>query len=143
MRAKVLLFVVLGLSTFLTSCVVKKVSNPVSAVTTQIMIDYDDLEYVTDVTGTSTQSYLLGVIPVGNRTNEYGALGNAIIASTRTDNVIRNRGVNQALYNALTSKPDIDYLMPVSYKVEKQISFLGRKETVTVRAKAFKIRPKK
>jgi hypothetical protein len=142
MKAKFLLALLLMGSFLVSSCVVRKSSSPVSAVTTQINLTYDDLEYISDVSGTSTQSYLLGFIPVGNRTNKFGALGGNIITSTRTAGVLRNRGLNNALYNILNSKPDIDYLMPVSYSVEKQVGFLGRKEVVTIRAKAFKIRPK-
>jgi hypothetical protein len=123
------------------SCVIRKSAMPVSTINTQVLLNYDDLEYIGDVTGTSTQTYLFGIIPIGGRRNHQGVFAGNIISSPVAINLNR-RGVNNALYDALSSRPDADYIIPVSYKVETQILFGGRKETITVRAKVVKIRPK-
>jgi hypothetical protein len=141
MRNQLLLYTIALLTSF-SSCVIRKTATPVSSVNTQVNFLYDDLEYINDVTGTSSQTYLFGIIPIGGRRNHRGIFATNIINSPANVN-LNKRGVNNALYDALASNPDADYIIPVSYKVESYIMPFGRKETLTIRAKALKIRPKK
>jgi hypothetical protein len=126
------------------SCVSRRNTMPVSPLNTQVNFNYDDIEYISDVTGTSTQSYLFGIIPIGGRRNHSGVFttNNQVIPAAFL-RVPNRRGLNNALYDALQSKPDADYVIPVSYKIETTFMPFGRKVTLTVRAKAIKIRPKK
>lgn len=130
------------ISIIFSSCVVRKNALPVSSLNTQINLNYDDLEYIGEVTGTSTQSYLFGIIPIGGRRNHQGVFTGGVISTGVNLNPLNRRGVSNALYDALSSKPDADYVVPISYKVESHIMPFGRKETITIRAKAIKIRPK-
>jgi hypothetical protein len=134
------IIVVIGL--VFSSCVVRKNATPVSTINTQINLNYDDLEYIGEVSGTSTQNYLFGVIPIGGRRNHQGVFAGAMIAAGPNFNPTNKRGVMNALYDALGAKPDADYIIPVSYKVETHVMAFGRREIITIRAKAVKIRPK-
>ena len=51
--------------------------------------------------------------------------------------------VNNALYDALQTQPDADFVLPVSVETVKDVMFLGNKTTYTVRAKAYKIKATK
>ena len=141
MRKYIFIYITIIIS-LVSSCIVRKNAMPVSTINTQVVFNYDDLEYIGDVTGTSTQTYLLGVIPIGGRRNHKGIFAGNLINSPANVN-LNKRGVNNALYDAMASQPDADYLIPVSYKVESQVMPFGRKETITIRAKAVKIRVKK
>ncbi len=141
MRKHLFIYVVVIVS-LVSSCIVRKNAMPVSSINTQVIFNYDDLEYIGDVTGTSTQTYLFGIIPIGGRRNHRGIFASNIIGSPVSVN-LNKRGINNALYDALASQPDADYLIPVSYKIQSQIMPFGRKETITIRAKAVKIRLKK
>ena len=81
-----------------TSCTQKFKSTPVAPVNVQVNVTMDDLEYVGEVTGTSTQSYLLGRIAIGGRRNHAGQVGGTI-------GLPQTRGVNNALYDALIFPP--------------------------------------
>ena len=119
-----------------TSCTQKFKSTPVAPVNVQVNVTMDDLEYVGEVTGTSTQSYLLGRIAIGGRRNHAGQVGGTI-------GLPQTRGVNNALYDALQTQPDADFVLPVSVETVKNVMFLGNKTTYTVRAKAYKIKATK
>lgn len=119
-----------------TSCTQKFKSTPVAPVNVQVNVTMDDLEYVGEVTGTSTQSYLLGRIAIGGRRNHAGQVGGTI-------GLPQTRGVNNALYDALQTQPDADFVLPVSVETVKDVMFLGNKTTYTVRAKAYKIKATK
>ncbi len=129
--------------TLLSSCVVRKNAVQTSPFNTQVNFVYDDIEYITEVSGTSTQSYLFGLIPVGGRRNHQGVFSTTFLNNSPVTLKLNKRGLNNALYDAISSKPDADYIIPVSYKVETTVMFFGRKETLTVKAKAVKIRNKK
>jgi hypothetical protein len=131
-----------AISMVFSSCVVRKNATPVSSINTQINLNYDDLEYIGEVTGTATQNYLLGIIPLGGRRNHQGVFAGAVISTGPNLSPLNRRGVMNALYDALGSKPDADYIIPVSYKVETHVMAFGRREIITIRAKAVKIRPK-
>ncbi len=125
---------------FLSSCRVMTKTIPVSSLNAQVNFSMDDLEYIGDVTGTATQTTLLGIIPVGGRRNHSGVLGSQ--AGFNLNVIGDRRAMQNALYDALMSKPDADFVLPISsYSVSDQM-FLGNKETLTVRAKAFRLKTK-
>lgn len=119
-----------------TSCTQKFKSTPLAPVNVQVNVTMDDLEYVGEVTGTSTQSYLFGVLPVGERTNQVAQISGGFGLNLR-------RGETNALYNALQSLPDADFVLPVSVESTKNVMFLGNKTEYTVRAKAYRIKTTK
>ena len=131
------LFIIAFLTILVSSCTVSRKSTPVSTFNSQVNFTMDDLEYIGDVTGTSTQSYVLG-IPVGGRRYTVGALN----YPAGIVGIGANRGINNALYDALKSKPDADFILPVSFESTRNVAFLGSRVTITVRAKVFRIKSK-
>ncbi len=122
----------------LSSCTITKQSTPTAPVHVQVNLSMDNLEYIGEVSGTSTQSYVLS-IPIGGR--KYTA-GVASSQSMLNLSMLQTRGMNNAMYDALKSKPDADFILPVSVESKKQQMFLGSRETITVKGKAFKIKTK-
>ena len=125
-------------ATVLSSCTMREKAVPLTPINAQINFEMADLEFIGDVTGTATQSYVLN-IPYGGRLNHTGTVlnqGGIGIA------VPTSRGYNNAMYDALMSQPDADFILPVSYERTVEQQFLGRKETLTLRAKAFRIKSK-
>ncbi|HNY01691.1 MAG TPA: hypothetical protein PKG48_03850 [Bacteroidales bacterium] len=122
-----------------TSCTVYKKTVPTSPISTQVNLTMEDLEYLGEVTGTSTQSYFL-FIPYGGDKNVYAA---ALMGSGRgllnLNGLANSRGFNNALYKALMQKRDADFVMPLSMEVTTHKMFLGKEETITVTAKAYRI----
>lgn len=119
------------------SCKIKQravVSTPLNA---QINFDMDDLEYLGTVTGNTTQSYVLG-LPIGGRKYHSGALLSQGLALP----IPQSRGYQNALYDALSQMPDADFVLPVSYDTEIDQQFLGRREYLSIRCKAYKIKDK-
>ncbi|HRD38442.1 MAG TPA: hypothetical protein PLC65_07410, partial [Bacteroidia bacterium] len=53
-----------------------------------------------------------------------------------------DRAYNNALYDALKQKNDADFVLPLSSESTTNRAFLGKKVTLNVRAKAFKIKTK-
>lgn len=134
-------FFILTVSVLLiSSCTRRTASIPSAPLNAQVNFNMEDLEYIGEVTGTSTQSYLLGVIPVGGRRYHQGTIG--LGAAGLNGTLSLKRGMNNALYDALMSKPDADFILPVSYVSEANVMFLGRKEKVTIKGKAFKLKVK-
>jgi hypothetical protein len=116
-------------------------SLPSSAINTQVNLTMDDLEYIGEVKGTSTQTYLLG-FPIGGKRQNYGEVGVGNAGFSRVSFSGRSRGMNNALYDALNSKPDADFVLPISFDFEVNKMFLGRSVKINIRAKAFKIKVK-
>lgn len=131
--------VVATLLVFSSSCTRQFKSTPVAPVNVQVNVTMDDLEYVGEVSGTSTQSYIFGVIPVGGRRFHAAQVS----ATGGLPLVGNNRGVNNALYDALQSLPDADFVLPVSVESTVNVMFMGNKTTYTVRAKAYRIKTNK
>ena len=50
--------------------------------------------------------------------------------------------MNNATYDALLSKPDADFILPISVETKTSRVFLGKTKKVTLRGKAFKIKTK-
>ena len=54
----------------------------------------------------------------------------------------QSRGLNNAMYDALSQMPDADFVLPISYDTQVDQQFLGRREHLTIRCKAYKIKNK-
>ncbi|MFM9983732.1 MAG: hypothetical protein ACKVOK_00770 [Flavobacteriales bacterium] len=122
----------------LASCTYQRKAVPMTQVNAQIIFDTDDLEYIGDVTGQTQQSYFL-FIPYGGRKYHAGSL---IPQGGLGVQLPGNRGYNNALYDALQQKPDADFVMPVSFETTTHQQFMGRREILKVRFKAYKIKAK-
>lgn len=129
-----------AVSVLLSSCTIREKAIPLAPMNVQVEFEMDDLEYIGDVTGVTTQSYVFGIIPYGGRQYHrgvllsQGTLGGIALPQTR--------GVNNALYDALQEQPDADFLLPISIETTTEQQFLGRVVTLKIRAKAFKIKSK-
>ncbi|MBN2486136.1 MAG: hypothetical protein JXB34_09200 [Bacteroidales bacterium] len=119
------------------SCTVYQTSVPQANVQARLNVAMSDLEYIKDITGTSTQTYVAG-LPVGGE--KYRQASVSGIAGGLVNVNIRNRGYNNALFNALESVPDADFVLPVSFEVVSERMFLGREDSVVVKVKAFKLK---
>ncbi len=129
-------FVVATLLIFSSSCTRQFKSTPVAPVNVQVNVSMADLEYVGEVVGTSTQSYLFGVLPIGGRRFHTGVLSQ----QSGFLSIPANRGTANALYDALQSQADADFVLPVSVEQTTNVMFLGNVTTYTVRAKAYRIK---
>ncbi|MFA6924211.1 MAG: DUF6567 family protein [Bacteroidales bacterium] len=121
-----------------TSCSITKKGVPSAPISVQINLSMENLEYLGDATGTSTQSYFIG-IPLGGRKYK---VGTAIPQGSLAISIPQSRGMNNAMYDALISKPNADFVLPISYEINKQQMFLGSKTTLTIKTKAFRIKTK-
>lgn len=126
------------LSVMMSSCTIRQKAVPTTPINAQINIDYDDLEYIGDITGEATQSYVLGIIPYGGRKYHVGL----VLPQGLPIGIPGNRGYNNALYDALMQKPDADLVLPVSYESITHQQFLGRRVELSIRCKAYKIKTK-
>jgi hypothetical protein len=120
----------------LMSCTTMKKSIPTAPLSTQINLTLADLDYIGEVSGTASQSYVLG-LPYGGRKYKTG-----VTPSLFSIHLPINRIMNNAMYDALMTKPDADFILPITYETTATYSFLGRKETLKLKAKAFKIKVK-
>ena len=121
----------------ISSCRTTQKAVAVAPINVQVNFTMDDLVYIGDVTGTSNQSYVLG-IPMGGRKFHSGVL----LSSSFGLPIPPSRGYSNALYDALTQMPDADFVLPVSYDTETDQMFMGRRENLTLRCKAYKIKSK-
>ncbi len=121
----------------ITSCSIH--STGLNAQRPFINLEWEDMEYVRDVQDTTVQSYLLGFIPVGGTRFRKGSVdGNVINISTFS----RKRGMRNAIYNIIQKAPDADFVIPTYQLTKIDRMFLGRKEYITLRVKAFRIKNK-
>ena len=132
---------ILILSTFsvlllASSCVMHNKTIQGAPLEARVNFVSSDLDYVGEVTGTATQSYVFG-LPFGGRRYYTASTGSSIINTQ-----IVNRVYNNALYDALSSKADADFVLPISSESTTNRSFLGKTVTLKIRAKAFKIKTK-
>lgn len=125
-----------ALAVTLSSCTIRQKAVPMAPLNAQVNFDMDDLEYIGDVTGSNEQSYVLGFIPYGGRKYHIGQ----VVPQGFGIALPGNRGYNNALYDALMQRPDADFVLPVSYEVVRHQQFLGNRQVLTVRCKAFKIK---
>jgi hypothetical protein len=140
MKNNRILVILAGLMVMLaSSCTMYQKAVPITPIYAQIIIDMDDLEYIGDVTGTAEQSYILRVIPVGGRKYRQGIL---LPQGGLGIQLPQSRGSANAIYDALQQKPDADVVLPVSFETTTYYQFLGRREVLTVRFKAYRIKSK-
>ena len=119
------------------SCTTYNKMVTVTPINTQVNLTMSDLDYVGEVTGTATQNYVLG-LPYGGRRYYVGSVGQGMLGGI----VPTDRAVANATYDALMQKPDADFVMPFAAETKTQRQFLGSRKTITIRAKAFKIKVK-
>lgn len=135
-KLKALVLLPLAVVLLFSSCTVytKTIAGP-SQVEAEIQFRMEDLEYIGDVSGTASQSVLLGIIPIGERRFHVANIGNGgLLPNTRL--------FNNALYDALMQRENADFVLPLSTSSVRDQMFLGHRTTLTVRAKAFRIKSK-
>ncbi len=136
-KNKYLVLAALAVVMLVSSCTMHRKAVPLTPINAQINFDMDDLEYMGDVTGQSEQSYVL-FLPYGGRRYHAGSL----MPQGFSIALPNNRGYNNALYDALQQKPDADLVLPVSFEVTTYQQFLGRRDVLQIRFKAYKIKSK-
>ncbi|MBL0314417.1 MAG: hypothetical protein IPP69_01100 [Flavobacteriales bacterium] len=136
-KIKYLLLVACALVILVPSCTMYHKAVPLTPINAQVNFDMDDLEYLGDVTGQSEQSYFL-MLPYGGR-KYYSA---SLMPQGLGLALPNNRGYNNALYDALQQKPDADLVLPVSFDVITYQQFMGHRDVLKVRFKAYKIKSK-
>ena len=120
----------------LSGCTIRQKAVPIAPLNAQVNFTMDDLEYIGEVTGTATQSYVLGFIPYGGRKYHVGAM----VPQGFGVAIPNNRGYNNAMYDALMQKPNADFVLPVSFEIVRDQQFLGNRQELTLRCKAFRIK---
>jgi len=134
---KKIIYLFAGLLLLTSSCTQTKRISPMTPVNVQINFDMDDLEYLGTVTGSASQHYALGIAFGGRKYYEGVVYMPGQFAIGGFDRATKN-----ALYDALLSKPDADFILPVSMERKDQKVFLGKMRQITIRGKAFKIKSK-
>ena len=129
---KKLIYLFVGVAFLVSSCTLTQISRPGAPVNVQVNFDMSDLDYVGEVSGTAEQHYILG-LPFGGRRYYTGVIGGGFGL---------DRAMNNAMYDALLSKPDADFILPVSIETKVTRVFLGKTKKVSVNGKAFKIKTK-
>jgi hypothetical protein len=134
-KIKAIILLPLAVVLLFSSCTVYTKTIAGTSVETQVQFRMEDLEYIGDVSGTASQSFLLGFIPIGDRRNHVANIGGGGLIGN-------NRLQNNALYDALMQREDADFVLPLSTSSVRDQMFLGHRTTLTVRAKAFRIKSK-
>lgn len=132
----ILIISILGLAF---SCTIQKTTIPQAGINAQLNLELEDLEYIKDATGTSVQSYIAG-LPIGGKKNKQVAVSNA--AGSLLNVNLNSRGLNAAMFEALESVPDADFVLPISLEVVSDRMLLGREDSLIVKVKAFKLKVK-
>ena len=118
MRKQKYLYLLAALLLFTTSCTVYQKSMNTARVNVQMNITLSDMEYVGEVNGTATQSFVLG-IPYGGRRYHYPITGFVTGTPLNLNKFITgNRGLNNAMWDALQQKPDADFLLTGQFAPE-------------------------
>lgn len=137
---KYTLLALVAVTLFASSCTTYRRSVPVTPIIAQVNFDMEDLEFIGEAVGTAEQSYVIG-LPIGGR--KYHSAATVSQLGTGVGNLIpNNRGYNNALYDALMKLPNADFVLPVSVNTTTSRQFLGRRENVTIRFKAYRIKNK-
>ncbi|HEY8403570.1 MAG TPA: hypothetical protein VIK71_03065 [Flavobacteriales bacterium] len=135
---KFTLLALVAVTLLASSCTSYKHSVPVAPMFAQVNFSIEDLEFIGEAVGTAEQSYVIG-LPIGGR--KYHTAATSQLNGGL--NIIPNdRGYNNALYDAMMKFPNADFVLPVSVNTTTSHQFLGRRETVTVRFKAYRIKNK-
>jgi hypothetical protein len=119
------------------SCTIYKTTVPQANVHTQINVNLNDMQYLKEVTGSAVQSYVFG-LPFGGE--KYKAVAVSNISGSIAGVNLKNRGYNNALYNAMQKLQDADFIMPINMEIKSDRMFLGRQDSIIVRVKAFKLK---
>ena len=133
-KIKAIILLPLAVVLLFSSCTIYSKTIAGTSVETQVQFRMEDLEYIGDVSGTASQSFLFGALPIGGRRFHVANIGNGLIPN--------NRMFNNALYDALMQREDADFVLPLSTSSVQDQMFLGNRTTLTVRAKAFRIKSK-
>lgn len=134
---KKIIYLLIGCVLLTSACTVTKRKAPMAAVNVHINFDMDDMEYLGEVTGSAEQHYFLGMAYGGRKyySGEVYMPGQFSMAGL-------DRAVQNAMYDALLSKPDADIILPFSFETKIQKLFLGKLKKLTIRGKAFKLKTK-
>lgn len=135
---KKIIYLLIGCVLLTSACTVTKRRAPATRVNVQINLDMDDMEYLGEVTGSAEQHYFLGMAYGGRKYYS----GEIYYPGTGFSMAGMDRAVQNAMYDALLSKPDADIIFPFSYETKIQRVFLGSLKKITIRGKAFKIKTK-
>lgn len=119
------------------SCSITRHAAPQAPVSVQVELEMDDLEYIGMAEGKTVQKYILG-IPYGGRRWTSGSA--TFQSGFPISGIPATRGMNNAMYDALSTVPDADFVLPVSTISKRDVGFLGSTVTLTVKFKAFKIK---
>jgi hypothetical protein len=136
---KFTLLALVAVTLLASSCTSYKRSVPVTPMIAQVNFDMEDLEFIGEAVGTAEQSYVIG-LPVGGR--KYHAASTVSQLGVVGGLIPNSRGYNNALYDALMKLPNADFVLPVSVNTTTSHQFLGRREAITVRFKAYRIKNK-
>jgi len=134
-KIKAIYLLPLAVVLLFSSCTFYSKSIAGTSVETQVQFRMEDLEYIGDVSGTASQSFLFGILPIGGRRFHVANIGSGGLLPN-------NRMANNALYDALMQREDADFVLPLSTSSVRDQMFLGNRTTLTVRAKAFRIKSK-
>lgn len=130
-------FILLLVSLTVISCSIHKTG--ITAQKPFIDMKWEDMEYIKDVQDTTVQSYLLGFIPIGGTRFRKGSVDANVINISAFS---RRRGMRNAIYNIIQKAPDADFVIPTYQFTRIDRMFLGKKEYITLRVKAFRIKSK-
>ena len=123
----------------LTSCFMQKSVAPSASLNVQLNLSYNDMEYIADTIIKVKQSYVLG-LPYGGKRYKIGQL---VLQDNFPNYIKKSRPFNRAIFEALNAYPDADFVLPVNYRVDKYMMFLGREEELTLKLKLLKIPSKR
>jgi hypothetical protein len=117
----------------------QKTVIPSAGLNVQLNLNLNELVYIADTVIKVKQSYVLGLPYGGDRYK----IGHLVLQDNIPSYIKKNRAFNKALFEALNSYPDADFAIPINYKIEKHILFLGREEELTLKVKLLKIPSKR
>lgn len=113
--------------------------TPSANLNVQLNLSHNDMEYIADTVIKVKQSYVLG-LPYGGERYKTGQL---VLQDNFPSYIKRNRAFNRAIFEALKAYPDADFVLPLNYKLEKHMMFLGREEELTLKLKLLKMPSKR
>lgn len=112
---------------------------PSASLNVQLNLSYNDMAFIADTIIKTKQSYVLG-LPYGGERYKIGQL---VLQDNFPRYIKRNRAFNRAIFEALSAFPEADFVLPVSFKLEKHYMFLGREEELSLKVKLLKMKEKK
>ena len=146
-----IIILISGVLFLLSSCVVLDTKKSMSIVPEyQLQFRTSDLELLGDLKGEITYSEYFGLFTTNNRS--FVVIGNDSITTPAVQSLYYGNGLNlnlpvgdqryvsRLLYELQKSKPEAEIIVPVFVVKESQNMFLGSRRTITVKAKAYKIK---